>query len=102
MIRKFLFAAMLAVLGIASLAQAQSQPLLTRHTRDAVTKGEVQTVGRVPGSQVMHFDIVLALRHAPELQNFLQDVYRSQQRQLSPLRHRKRIHRALRPQPGRL
>jgi subtilase family serine protease len=75
MIRKFLFAAMLAVLGIASLAQAQSQPLLTRHTRDAVVKGEVQTLGRVPGSEVLHFDIVLALRHAPELQNFLQDVY---------------------------
>src|SRR6202046_1255719 len=78
MIRKvsvllLMFAAMLAVFSIAS--QAQSQPLLTRQTRDAVVNGEVQMVGHLPAAQILHFDIVLALRHAPELQNFLQDVY---------------------------
>ncbi|MGA9474175.1 MAG: choice-of-anchor D domain-containing protein, partial [Terriglobales bacterium] len=49
--------------------------LLTRQTRDAVVNGEVQMVGHLPAAQILHFDIVLALRHAPELQNFLQDVY---------------------------
>ena len=78
MIRKvsvllLMLAAMLGVFSIAS--QAQSQPLLTRQTRDAVVNGEVQMVSHLPAAQTLHFDIVLALRHAPELQNFLQDVY---------------------------
>lgn len=65
--------AMCFVLAIAS--QGQSQPLLTSHTRAAVVNGEVQSLGRLPANQTMRFDIVLALRHAPELQNFLNDVY---------------------------
>lgn len=80
MIRKFSLlvfslAAMLALLGIASPAQVQ--PLLTTHTIPAVVNGEAQTIGRMPAAQTLHFDIVLALRHAPELQNFLKDVYDS-------------------------
>jgi subtilase family serine protease len=66
-------AAMLAMLGVAS--QAQVQPLLTSHTIPAVVNGEVQTLGRMPATQTLHFDVVLALRHAPELQNFLKDIY---------------------------
>jgi subtilase family serine protease len=53
----------------------QAQSLLTRHTREAVVSGEAKSVGRLPASQVMHFDIVLALRHQAELENFLQAVY---------------------------
>jgi subtilase family serine protease len=67
--------ALSAVLALASIASAAPQPLLTRHTRGEVVNGEVQSVGRMPATQTMKFDIVLALRHAPELENFLADVY---------------------------
>ncbi|MGB9074940.1 MAG: choice-of-anchor D domain-containing protein [Terriglobales bacterium] len=65
--------AMLTVVNV--VCQAQPQTLLTRHVRDAVVNGEAKPVGQLPATQSMHFDIVLALRHAPELENFLQDVY---------------------------
>jgi len=68
--------ALVAVLTLASVASyAASQPLMTRHTRDAVVNGEAQSLGRLPAAQTMKFDIVLALRHAPELKNFLDDIY---------------------------
>ena len=53
----------------------QAQSFMTRHTRDAVVSGEAQSVGRLSASQLMHFDVVLALRHQPELENFLQEIY---------------------------
>ncbi|HTR22730.1 MAG TPA: protease pro-enzyme activation domain-containing protein [Terriglobales bacterium] len=54
---------------------AQTNALLTRHTRDAVVNGEAKLIGRMPASQTMRFSIVLPLRHAPELLNFLDDIY---------------------------
>ena len=57
------------------VCQAQSQTLLTRHVREVVLNGEAQSVGRLPATQTMHFDVVLALRHQPELENFLQELY---------------------------
>jgi subtilase family serine protease len=67
-----------AVLAIGSVvSQAAQLPTMTRHTRDVVVNGEAQSLGRMPATQTMHFDIVLALRHAPELENFLQDIYDS-------------------------
>ena len=60
---------------VSIVSQAQSQPLLTRNVREAVVNGEAKLVGRLPATQTMHFDIVLALRHQPELENFLQEVY---------------------------
>src|SRR5580704_16801880 len=80
MIRRFsaFSFALVAVLAIVSVgSQAASQPFMTRHTRDAVVNGEEQSLGRMPATQTMHFDVVLALRHAPELENFLQDIYDS-------------------------
>ncbi len=56
-------------------SQAQPQPLLTRHTRDAVVNGTAPQLGSLPESQSMRFDIVLALRHQPELLNFLAEIY---------------------------
>jgi subtilase family serine protease len=68
--------ALVAALAIASVGSyAASQPLMTRHTRAAVVSGEAQSVGRMPATQSMNFSMVLALRHAPELENFLQEVY---------------------------
>jgi len=69
----FMLVAMIASVSITS--QAQSQTLLTRHVREAVLKGEARLVGQLPATQTIHFDIALALRHQPDLEDFLQDVY---------------------------
>jgi len=47
---------------------------LTRHVRDVVVNGEAKSVGRLPATQSIHFDVVLALRDRAGLQNFLQEV----------------------------
>jgi len=57
------------------VCQAASQTLLTHHVREAVSTGEAKLVGQLPATQTMHFDVVLALRHQPELENFLQELY---------------------------
>ena len=77
MIRRFgVFSlALVAVLAIVSVASQAAQPTMTRHTRDAVVNGEAKSLGRMPATQTMNFSMVLALRHAPELENFLQDIY---------------------------
>ena len=68
--------ALVALLTVASIASfAAPQQLMTRHTREAVVTGEAQSLGRLPAAQTMKFDVVLALRHAPELKNFLDDIY---------------------------
>ncbi|MGA9352715.1 MAG: choice-of-anchor D domain-containing protein [Terriglobales bacterium] len=61
------------ILTVASVAQSQS--LLTRHTRDEVINGEAASLGRLPATQSMKLDLMLALRHQPELDNFLKDLY---------------------------
>jgi subtilase family serine protease len=66
-------AALLAAVNV--VCQAQSQTLLTRHVRKAVLNGEAKLVGRLPANQTVHFDIVLALHHQPDLENFLREVY---------------------------
>jgi len=54
--------------------QAQPQPLLTRHVRDAVTNGQAQLIGKLPATQTLRFDIVLPLSDRAGLQNFVQEV----------------------------
>ncbi|MFY9949051.1 MAG: protease pro-enzyme activation domain-containing protein [Candidatus Sulfotelmatobacter sp.] len=54
--------------------QAQPQPLLTRHVRDAVVNGQAQFVAKLPATQTLSFDIVLPLRDRVGLQNFVQEV----------------------------
>ena len=71
----FLLTVILLVSGLNAVCQAQSQTLLTRHVREAAVNGEALSVGRLPLTQSMRFDIVLALRHQPELENFLQEIY---------------------------
>ena len=63
------------LLSITLVCQGQSRPLLTHHVRAAVTSGQAQSIGRLPANQTMRFDIVLALRQAPELEEFLQELY---------------------------
>ena len=68
--------ALLATLIIVSVAlQAQPLPLQTRHTRDVVVSGEAVSLGRMPANQTMHIVLALGLRHQPELDNFLTELY---------------------------
>jgi subtilase family serine protease len=71
----FLLTVLALVCGVNVLCQAQSQTLLTPHVREATLNGTAPLIGKLPATQSLHFDIVLALRHQPELENFLQEVY---------------------------
>jgi subtilase family serine protease len=78
MTRKFsaLLLTLIAMMLIASsVCQAQAQSLLTRHVRDVTVNGQAQSVGRLPATQLMRLVLVLPLRHQPELENFLQELY---------------------------
>ena len=78
MIRKLsvsLFTLVAMVASVSIISHAQSQTLLTRHVREAVANGEAKLVGHLPATQTMHFDVMLALSHQPELETFLQEVY---------------------------
>ncbi len=54
--------------------QAQPQPLMTRHMRDAVANGQAQLIGQLPATQTLRFDMVLPLRDRAGLQDFVQEV----------------------------
>lgn len=69
------FALAVNLSAVNATCQAQSQTFLTRHTREAVVNGFAPLLGRLPEAQSMRFDVVLALRHHPELLNFLNDIY---------------------------
>ena len=62
------------MLAMSIVSQAQSQTV-TRNVRDAVVNGEAKIVGQLPATQTIRFDVVLALRHQAELENFLQELY---------------------------
>jgi subtilase family serine protease len=63
------------VAGASIISQAHPQTLLTRHVRAVTQNGEAPSVGRLPATQTMHFDIVLPLRDQAGLESFLQDLY---------------------------
>jgi subtilase family serine protease len=71
----FLLAIPAVVLGAIGVCGAQSQSLMTRHVRQATRTGEAQSLYRLPTTESLTFDVVLALRHQPELANFLQELY---------------------------
>jgi subtilase family serine protease len=70
-----LLSVLTTVLLLTVASPAQSQSLLTRHTRDVVINGEAASLGRLPATQSMKLDLMLALRHQPELDDFLKDLY---------------------------
>jgi len=70
-----LLALVAIVSAVSVVCQAQPQTLLTRHVREAVLNGAAQPLGRLPATQSLHFDIVLALRNQPALENFLDELY---------------------------
>ena len=69
---RFLFTALALVTVAGLFSQAQAQSFLTRHVREASVTGQAQSIGRLPATQTLRFDIVLPLRHEAELDNFLQ------------------------------
>jgi len=68
------FFLLFTILVFTTPGQAQPQPLLTRHVREAVANGQAQIVGRLPASNTLRFDIVLPLRDRAGLQDFVQEV----------------------------
>lgn len=77
MIRRLIFSWTCAVMlaGLTVLASAEPQPLLTRHVRDVVRNGQTPFVGRLPRTQPLRVDVVLALQDPAGLERFLRDVY---------------------------
>jgi len=65
--------AVVASAPIVCLAQPQS--LLTRHVREVTRNGLAPSVGRLPATQSMRIDIVLAVRDQAGLNSFLQEIY---------------------------
>jgi subtilase family serine protease len=70
-----LFTLVVMIASVSINSQAQSRTLLTRHMREAVLNGNAKSVKRLPATQTMHFDVMLALSHQADLENFLQEVY---------------------------
>jgi subtilase family serine protease len=78
MTRKFsaLSLTLIVMILVAScVCQAQPQSFGTRHVREVTLNGQAQSLGRLPATQVMSLVLVLPLRHQPELENFLQELY---------------------------
>jgi len=74
-ISAFLLTIVAMVLVASFVSHAQSQSLMTRHVREVTVNGHAPSVGRYPATQVMRLVLVLPLRHQPELENFLQELY---------------------------
>jgi len=68
----FLSLAMLLFV-FSSVSHAQNMP--TRHVRQDVVSGRAQFLNRLPASQSMRLDVVLALRNPAELESFLRELY---------------------------
>jgi len=59
----------------APVAQAQPQTLLTHHVREVTLNGQAPFVGKLPATQSMRIDIVLAVRDQAGLDSFLRELY---------------------------
>ncbi len=68
--------AIITVVAAVNIASAQTQ-VLTRHTREAVTRGQAATVGHMPAAQSMRLVLALPLRAEAGLEEFLAAVYDS-------------------------
>jgi kumamolisin len=70
-----LSAAMVLSFFVPAPANGQGQPLLTRHTREAVSSGKAAWVGRLPATQSLRLNIALPLRNESDLDEVLQQIY---------------------------
>jgi subtilase family serine protease len=57
------------------VCRAESQAVLTHHTRQVTLNGQTPRVGRLPANQSMRITLVLPLRDQSGLDSFLHDVY---------------------------
>jgi subtilase family serine protease len=69
----FLLTIVAMVSGATVVSQAQS--LLTRHVREVVLNGQAKSVGHLPATQSMRFDIVLPVSDQAGLDSFLKEAY---------------------------
>ncbi len=58
-----------------SIPALHAQSMLTHHLHEDVRGGRAQTVGQLPADQIMNLNIVLPLRDAAGLDNFLAALY---------------------------
>jgi kumamolisin len=65
----------IAIVSGANLVSEAQQALLTHHVREVTRTAEAQPLARLGATESLNLDVVLALRHQPELQNFLQELY---------------------------
>jgi subtilase family serine protease len=79
MIRRFRTSllAIVAVMSLLTIANAEPQRAMTRHTRDVVVNKTVAQLGHLPTSQRMRLTIALPLRDQAGLEAFLSEVYDS-------------------------
>jgi subtilase family serine protease len=78
MIRRFsasLFAVAVLVSVVNLASHAQSQPVLTRHVREATSSGLSPLVGRLPATQSIRLVLALPLRNQDALDGFMKDLY---------------------------
>ena len=78
MIRKlssFLLTIIAIVPALNILSQAQPKTLLTQHVREVVLNRQAPSIGRLPATQSMKFDIVLQMRDQAGFESFLREVY---------------------------
>ena len=59
----FLLAVVAIVTGVNVVCKAEPQSLLTPHVQEATVNGAAPLVGQLPATQIMHFDVVLAISH---------------------------------------
>ena len=64
-----------AIVLFAMGTQAQAQPLLTHHVREAVVSNEVKLLSPMSATRTLRLDLVLPLRDETGLENFLQELY---------------------------
>lgn len=63
-----------ALMSLLTMANAEPQRAMTRHTRDVVVNGSVKMLGHLPATQSMRLTLTLPLRNQAELEDFLRDV----------------------------
>jgi kumamolisin len=67
---------LIAMMLVASfVVQARAQSFMTRHAREVALSGQAPSVGRLPAAQVLRLVVALPLRHQPELDSFLEELY---------------------------
>jgi subtilase family serine protease len=76
MIRKLRVSSLTIIAVVSFLSTlGHAQSFMTHHVREAILSGEARSVGRLPANQSLRLVLGLPLRHEPELENFLAQLY---------------------------